>query len=280
MEATPQPAADPRPLRFAANLSWLFTEMALERRFDAAASAGFRAIELAAPYRYPAARLRQLLDDAGLEQILINTPAGPNGSPTGYGVACWPDRVAEFRDGARSALEYATTLGSKFVHVLGGMRPAYVGRDDAQVTYQANLEWTLELAAGTGVTIVIEALNRYDAPNFVLDSVEHAASIVRGMGNDSLRLLFDVYHCQRSHGSVVDRLGAVLPIAAHVQIADAPGRNEPGSGTIDWAVLFDELRTREYAGWIGCEYRPRVATAAGLRWRAELAAPPTVAVEA
>ena len=280
MEATPLPAAEPRSLRFAANISWLFTEMALERRFDAAASAGFRAVELAAPYRYPAAKLRRLLDDAGLEQILINSPAGPNGSPTGYGIACDPDRVAEFRDGARSALEYATTLGARFVHVLGGMRPAYVARGDAQVTYQANLEWTLETAAGTGVTIVIEALNHDDAPNFVLDSVDHAASIVRDIGHTGMRLLFDAYHCQRIHGSVVDRLSAVLPLAAHVQIADVPGRNEPGSGIIDWPGLFDELRTRQYKGWIGCEYRPRAATVAGLRWRSELAASPSVEVDA
>jgi hydroxypyruvate isomerase len=260
-------AGAPPALRLAANLKWLFTELPFLERFDAAAEAGFTAVEFASPYEYAAEDVRRGLDAAGLKQILINTPAGGPSSPTRSGLACIPDQVAEFRDGVRTALEYASVLGSSFIHVMGGIRPDGVSRDRAFATYVTNVAWAAQEASSSGVTLVLEAINRRDVPRFVLDSVDQAADIIQAVGEPKLRLLFDVYHCQVGQGDVTARLTRHAPLIGHVQVADAPFRTEPGTGEIGWEKVFETLREIRYAGWIGCEYGPTTGTLEGLGWR-------------
>jgi len=254
-------------LRLDANLKWLFTEFPFEARFDAAARAGFRGVEYASPYEYDQQELVRRLADAGLEQVLINTPSGPAGSPGRSGFACIPDLIPEFRAGVTTALEYATAIGSPYIHLMGGIRPPDVRWDEAYATFVTNAAWAADQAAGTGVTFLLEAQNQRDAPGFVLESIEQAASIVRAVDAPTLALMFDVYHCQVMQGDVITRLRALFPLIRHVQIADAPLRSEPGTGEINWDAVFGELRALRYPGWIGCEYRPLGDSLAGLAWR-------------
>lgn len=259
-------ARGPTALRFDANLKWLFTELPFEARFDAAAEAGFRGVEYSSPYEYDADRLLTRLRDAGLTQVLINTPSGEPGTVGRSGYACLPDHVPEFREAALRALDYATALGSSFIHLMGGARPEHVRWDRAYAQFVANAAWAAEQAAGTGVTFLLEAQNRRDAPGFVLDSIEQAASIVEAVGDPHLGLMFDVYHCQVTQGDVTTRMRTLFPLIRHIQIADPPLRSEPGSGEINWHTVFGELIALGYSGWIGCEYRPLDGTVPGLSW--------------
>ncbi|MGW1975693.1 hydroxypyruvate isomerase family protein [Streptomyces sp. NPDC001889] len=261
----------PNGLRFDANLKWLFTEVPFEERFDAAAAAGFTGVEYADPYPYPAARLRRRLTDAGLHQVLINAPMGEPGTPEQAGVACLPGHTDRFRADLERGLDYAVELGSDFLHVLGGTRPAGVDHDRAFAVLVANLAWAAERARGTGVRLVLEAQNARDAPGFLLDTQARAAAVVEALGPDGPGLLLDVYHLQVQEGDLVSTLRALLPRTGHIQIADPPDRTEPGSGEIFWPRIFDTLLDASYPGWIGCEYRPANGTARGLSWVAELA---------
>lgn len=254
-------------LRLAANLKWLFTELPFAERFDAAAAAGFTGVEYASPYEHSTRAVRGWLDQAGLQQILINTPTIPLGAER-FGLACQPDRVVEYRDGISRALEYAHALDASFVHVLGGIRPAGgVGYDHAFATYTANIGWAVEQAAPLGVTILLEALNQRDAPGFILNSVEQAADVAAMIGDSHVGVLFDVYHCQVGQGDITRRLETLFPSIRHVQIADAPSRTEPGTGELNWTHVFAVLRRLGYSGWIGCEYAPIAGTLPGLGWR-------------
>jgi hydroxypyruvate isomerase len=253
--------------RFDANLHWLFTELPFEARFEAAARAGFTGVEYPAPYAYPARTLKRRLDDAGLEQVLINSPAGAPDSPYGYGYACIPERTSEFREGFLSALEYAVALDADVIHVLGGTRPPDVAKAHAFSTYVTNIAWAAEQAASTDVTLVLEAVNQRDAPGFILESLDEAASVVKAIGGDHLGLLFDVYHCQVTEGDITTRLRELFGLIAHVQVADCPDRAEPGTGEIGWAYVFAQLEALGYEGWVGCEYAPKGDTVEGLAWR-------------
>lgn len=254
------------PLRFDPNLKWLFTELPFEQRFDAAAKAGFRAVEYADPYPYSPDQLKKWLADADLEQILINSPAGAADGPGRNGWACVPDRVKEFRDGFSSALEYAVALDSDVIHVLGGIRPPEVSKARAFATYVTNIGWATEQASSTNVTLALEAINHRDAPGFILDSLGEAASVVRAVGGDHLGVMFDVYHCQVTEGDVTTRLRELFPLIAHVQVADVPSRTEPGTGEINYDFVFEQITSLGYDGWIGCEYRPANGTLEGLSW--------------
>jgi hydroxypyruvate isomerase len=258
-------------LRFDANLKWLFTELPFERRFDAAAAAGFAAVEYASPYEHPASRLVALLRGAGLHQVLINTPMGAPGTPERAGIACFPDQVPQFRDGVISALEHAVELQCDFVHVVGGIRPEGVSRESAIARYVANISWAAEQARGTGVRLLLEMQNQVDAPGFVLESSQHASQVADEIGDPAVGLLLDVYHVQRQGENLLDTVAAVWPTVLHIQVADPPARTEPGTGEIAWPAVFGLLRERRYEGWIGCEYRPSTSTEAGLGWLKELA---------
>lgn len=258
-------------LRFDANLKWLFTELPFPERFAAAARAGFTAVEYPSPYEYDARYLRTLLDDAGLTQVLINTPMGPPGSPTRSGDACLPDRVREHREGVRRGLEYATVLGASFLHVVAGIVPDGVSADRAFARLVANLAWAADQARGTGVRLLLETQNKRDAPGFVLTSQDHAAAVVEAVGPDVVGLLMDFYHLQIDEGDLLRTFERHRDHTLHLQIADVPARTEPGTGEIAYATLFRAVESSGYDGWIGCEYRPATETVAGLTWMKELA---------
>jgi hydroxypyruvate isomerase len=252
--------------RFCANIGFLFAEMPFLDRFDAAARAGFTAVEYAVPYDYPAAELRARLQQAGLKQVLINSPAGDRAAGD-RGMACVPGRVAAFRDGVGQALDYAVALDCKLVHVMAGNPPQDVAWDTAAALYAANLAWAAERASAAGVRLVIEPLNSRDAPGYLLRTQEQGAAIVAAIGRDRLGLQFDVYHCQTAQGDVSRRLEALMPVIDHMQLADVPGRHEPGTGEIGWEFIFRRIDELGYAGWIGCEYNPKGDTVEGLAWR-------------
>ncbi|MDJ1134854.1 hydroxypyruvate isomerase family protein [Streptomyces iconiensis] len=255
----------------AANLKWLFTELPFERRFEAAAEAGFTGVEYAAPYPYPVSRLRALLADAGLRQILINSPAGAPGSPERAGCACLPGGTTGFREGIERGLEYAAGLGAGFLHVLAGIRPPEVSRERAAATYATNIAWAAERARDTGVRLLLEAQNAGDAPGYFLETQAQAAAVAEAVGQDRVALLLDLYHARITEGALDGTLPHYLPYAAHLQIADPPHRSEPGTGEVSWPSVFGMLRAAGYSGWLGCEYRPAAGTVSGLGWVTEVA---------
>ena len=258
--------------RFCANLKWLFTEFPFLDRFDAAAKAGFVAVEYASPYEFPAAELRARLASCGLQQVLINTPTGDSTQGGGSGFACLPGRREEFRDGIKKALDYAAALDCPLVHVMAGIQPTGVSHDSAAAVYAANLAWAADETRSSNVRLVLEAINQRDVPNFFLRSQEQAAALVEAIGRDRLGLQFDIYHCQVAQGDVTRRMETLMPVIAHMQLADVPGRNEPGTGEIAWDYVFKRIDGLGYQGWIGCEYRPLTDTVAGLGWRNRYAA--------
>jgi hydroxypyruvate isomerase len=253
-------------LRFCANLSYLFADLPLLDRFEAAATAGFEGVELLSPYEVPAKAIRERLDGAGLQQILINTDAGDRAGGE-RGMACIPGREREFRESLHRALDYAAALDCKLIHVMAGITPEGVPYDRAAALYAIHLAWAAELAQAAGVCLVIEAINHHDVPGYFLQTQEQAAAFIAAVGDDRVRLQFDLYHCQTAQGDVTRRLEALLPLVAHIQIADVPGRNEPGTGEIGWEFLFGRIEGLGYQGWIGCEYRPKGDTKTGLAWR-------------
>jgi hydroxypyruvate isomerase len=265
--------APSRALRFDANVKWLFTELPFEHRFAAAAQHGFDAVEIPAPYAYPASTLTQWLADAGLLLVLINSPGGEPGSPSAYGNACHPGSLAEFRAGFELALEYATALPTRLIHLMAGVVPPEVPHERAKATYLENLAWAAQAARATDITILVEVLNQRDAPGFVLRSLAEAAEAISAAGGAQSRLLFDVYHVQVNQGDPTTRWRELSPIVGHVQIADSPGRHEPGTGELRWDYLFGEIAAAGYDGWIGCEYRPIADTASSLGWRDAYASP-------
>jgi hydroxypyruvate isomerase len=252
--------------RFSANLGFLFPDVPFLERFDAAARAGFTAVEFASPYEYPAAELRSRLNDAGLTQVLINSPAG-NRAAGERGFACVPGREGIFRDGVLQAIDYAVALGCTRIHVMAGMPPKDLPLDTALALYATNLAWAGEKGLAAGVKLVIEPLNPRDAPGYLLRTQEQGAGIAAAIGRDRLGLQFDIYHCQIAQGDVTTRLAALMPAIDHMQLADVPGRHEPGTGEIGWDYVFRRIDELGYAGWIGCEYTPLGDTAAGLAWR-------------
>ncbi|HTV90338.1 MAG TPA: 2-oxo-tetronate isomerase [Stellaceae bacterium] len=252
--------------RFCANLGFLFPDLPFLERFAAAADAGFTAVEYASPYEYTAAELRARLADNGLEQVLINSPAGDRARGE-RGFACLPGRQGDFRDGVSLALDYAVALRGRLVHVMAGVPPADLPYEAALALYAQNLAWAGEKALAVGVKLTIEPLNPRDAPGYLLKTQEQGAAIVEAIGRDRIGLQFDLYHCQTAQGDVTTRLAALMPLIAHMQLADVPGRHEPGSGEIGWDFVFRRIDELGYAGWIGCEYAPAGDTVEGLSWR-------------
>jgi hydroxypyruvate isomerase len=252
--------------RLAANLSMMFNEVGFLDRFDAAAKAGFTAVEYLFPYEYPAAELRRRLDGAGLQQVLFNMPPG-DWAAGERGLASLPGRQAEFREGVRKAVEYAVALDCKLVHAMAGIVPAGVSRVTAAALYAANLAWAAEHAIAAGVKLAIEPINHRDMPGFHLNTMAQGAAVVEAIGRDRIGLQFDIYHCQVTEGDVTKRMEALLPVICHMQIADVPARNEPGTGEIGWEFIFRRIDELGYQGWVGCEYRPAGDTLAGLAWR-------------
>jgi hydroxypyruvate isomerase len=252
--------------RFCANLTMMFNEVPFLDRFEEAAKAGFKAVEFLFPYDFPAAEIRARLDGNGLEQVLFNMPPG-DWAAGERGTAALAGRQSDFRASVEKALEYATALGCKRLHCMAGIPAAGAIPGEAANLYATNLAWASELTKSAGVMIVIEPINHRDMPGFFLNTTGQAAGVVAALGADRVRLLFDVYHCQVTEGDITSRMKAMLPIIGHIQIADVPARNEPGTGEIAWDYVFKQMDTVGYDGWVGCEYRPASGTVAGLGWR-------------
>ena len=251
--------------RFAANLSMMFNEVGFLDRFDRAARAGFKGVEFLFPYEQPAAEIRRRLDANELTQVLFNMPPG-DWARGDRGLAALPGRQAEFRDSLRHALEYADALGCRLVHCMAGIVPSEVSQVTAGAVYAANLAWASEEARKAGVRIAIEPINQRDMPGYFLKTQAQGAAFVEALGHDRVGLQFDVYHVQVAEGDITKRMEQFMPVIAHMQIADVPARNEPGTGEIGWDYVFRRMDQLGYAGWVGCEYRPAGETDAGLGW--------------
>jgi len=251
--------------KFAANLTMLFNEVPFLERFAAAKAAGFEAVEYLFPYAFDKNELAGLLKTHGLKQVLHNLPAG-NWDGGERGIACHPDRVEEFRAGVDQAIAYAQALACPQVNCLAGKLPAGVSREQAQATFVANLKFAADKLKKAGLKLLIEPINSYDIPGFFLNTTAQAAAILDAVGSDNLYIQYDLYHAQRMEGELAATAQKYLARIAHIQLADNPGRNEPGTGEINYPFLFRHLDAIGYTGWIGCEYKPKTSTVEGLGW--------------
>ena len=255
--------------RFSANLSMLFTEVPFLDRFARAAQAGFEAVEFMFPYAHSPQEIKARLDATGLKAVLHNLPAG-DWEGGDRGIACDPARVAEFRAGVARGVAYATTLGVPQLNCLAGKAPD--GADDALLrhTFVDNLRFAAAALHQAGLRLLVEPINRYDIPGFYLQRTAQALSVLDEVGAPNAFVQYDIYHAQRTEGELAATLAQHLARIGHIQIADNPGRHEPGSGEINYRFLFQHLDRLGYQGWVGAEYRPASTTEAGLGWRAAL----------
>jgi hydroxypyruvate isomerase len=253
--------------KLAANLTMLFGDLPFLERFDAAADAGFEAVEYLFPYDYNVQVLKQKLRDRRLVQVLHNLPAGNWGAGE-RGIACFPDRVDEFRAGVDRAIAYANTLECDRVNCLAGILPQSVDPLAARETLTRNLQYAAPRLKAAGIRLLIEPINTRDVPGFFLSGTRQAVEIIQAVGSDNLFLQYDIYHMQIMEGNLAPTIEANLPVIAHMQLADAPGRHEPGTGAIDFGSLLPFIDRVGYTGWIGCEYIPQAKTVDGLGWAA------------
>ena len=256
--------------QFAANLTMLFNEHDFLDRFEAAAKAGFKAVEFLFPYAYPVAELQQRLKAHGLKLVLHNLPAG-DWDAGDRGLACDPKRVDEFRAGVARGIEYGTALGVPRLNCLAGKAPAGVDAALLRSTFVANLRFAATELKKAKLNLLIEPINRFDIPGFYLNTTAQAISILDEVGADNAYVQYDIYHAQRMEGELANTMSAQLARIGHIQLADNPGRNEPGTGEINYAFLFAHIDRIGYKGWIGCEYKPAAGTEAGLGWIRQLA---------
>lgn len=250
--------------RFAANLSWLFLEQDFLDRFQAAADAGFRAVEFLFPYDHPAEAIAQRLAAAKLKLDLFNLPPGDFAKGE-RGLAALPGREAEFRQAVERGIAYALALGCRKLHAMAGLAEPGPQTD---ATYRANLGYAAAQAKAHGITIVIEPINHRDIPGFYLNRVGQAAAAIDAVGADNLRIQFDFYHAQITEGDLAMRFKTHFDRVGHIQIASVPGRNEPDTGEIAYPYLFALIDELGYDGHIGCEYKPAAGTRDGLGWAA------------
>ena len=251
--------------KFAANLTMLFNEVDFLDRFEAAAAAGFAGVEFLFPYDFDKQALADRLQANKLTQVLHNLPAGDwaNGE---RGIAILPERVEEFRDGVARAIDYATALDCKQVNCLAGIAPEGADQETLTATFVENLKYATDALQKVGIRLLIEAINTRDIPGFFLNRTDQARAIMERVGSDNLFLQYDVYHMQIMEGDLAPTIEANLDRIAHIQLADNPGRHEPGTGEINYPFLFNHLDRLGYDGWIGCEYKPASTTTEGLGW--------------
>jgi hydroxypyruvate isomerase len=251
--------------KFAANLTMLFTEVPFLDRFERAARAGFKAVEFLFPYDFPVAEIRNRLVANRLELVLHNLPAG-DWAAGERGIACLPDRVAEFRDGVASAIAYGTALGVPRLNCLAGKTPEGQSDETIHRTLVGNLRYAAAALKEANIRLLIEPINTFDIPGFHLSRTAQALALIDEVGSDNLFVQYDIYHAQRMEGELIATMTKQLARIGHIQLADNPGRHEPGTGEIAWDRVFAALDRIGYAGWIGCEYKPAATTEAGLHW--------------
>jgi hydroxypyruvate isomerase len=256
--------------RFAANLTMLFNEVPFLDRFERAARTGFEAVEFLFPYSYEARELAERLRANRLDLVLHNLPPG-DWDAGERGIGCLPDRVDEFRSGVARGIEYATALGAPQMNCLAGKRPDDAPEALLRQTLVSNLKYAAAELKKAGLRLLIEPINPYDIPGFFLNRTDQAVAILDEVGADNAFVQYDIYHAQRVEGELTATMRKYLPRIGHMQLADNPGRNEPGTGEINYRFLFDQIDRMGYSGWIGCEYKPAGVTEDGLGWREQLA---------
>jgi 2-dehydrotetronate isomerase len=260
--------------QFAANLTMMYNEHGFLERFAAAARDGFRAVEFLFPYDHPAETIAAQLRENGLRQVLFNAPPG-DWQAGERGITALPGREAEFREGFKQALAYAQALACPRIHCMAGVAPA--GAHETQMgarmraTYLANLKWAAEKAAGEKVEVLIEPIAERNIPGYFLNFQAEAHVLAEEIGAPNLKILMDLFHCQVAEGDLTVKMRKYLgdgkaTRVAHFQIASVPQRHEPDEGEVDYEFLFDLMDELGYAGWVGCEYKPRAGTSEGLRW--------------
>lgn len=251
--------------QFAANLSMMYNEHAFLDRFAAAAKDGFKGVEFLFPYAFPAAEIRGRLDTHGLTQALFNMPPG-NWDAGERGLASLPGREDEFKRSLETALSYARVLGNDRLHAMAGLIRPDQDRARHRETYLNNLALAAREAAGLGITIVIEPINTRDIPGFFLNRQDEAHAICAEVRAANLKVQMDFYHCQIVEGDLAMKLRQYIAGVGHIQVAGVPERHEPDTGEINYPYLFALMDQLGYAGWVGCEYRPKAGTSDGLGW--------------
>ena len=255
-------------LRFSANISFLFSELPFLERFAAARASGFHAVELHFPYEFNLDVLVEVVLTSGLEVVLFNLPAGAPAewAKGGRGIACDPGRVDDFQAGVEHAITYARALGCGRLNCLAGVPPSGVSLAVAEATLVSNLRFAAARTGEAGIELVLEPLNTKDNPGFLISTSAQALAIIDAVGSDNLRLQYDVYHAQVMEGNLTNALRANLPRIGHIQVADNPGRHEPGTGEINFPFLLSVLDQIGYRGWVGCEYIPSTASKDSFSW--------------
>jgi hydroxypyruvate isomerase len=251
--------------RFNANLTMLFNEVDFLERFAAARKAGFTGVEYLFPYPYRKEELAERLETNGLTQVLHNLPAG-DWAKGERGIACLPERVSEFQEGVGTAIEYARALRCTQLNCLAGIPPPGANGAAVRGTLVSNLKFAAAQLKAAGIRLLLEPCNTRDIPGFYLNRSRQALEVIDEVGSDNLYLQYDVYHMQIMEGDLAPTIERALGRIRHVQIADNPGRHEPGTGEINYPFLFGFLDRMGYSGWIGCEYKPARGTVEGLAW--------------
>jgi hydroxypyruvate isomerase len=252
--------------RFAANLSLLFTEVPFLERFERAARAGFGAVEFQLPYAFEPQAIRRELDTNHLSAVLHNLPAG-DWSAGERGTACHPQRVEEFRAGVQKGIDYALALGVPQLNCLAGIAPAGERAELLHRTLVDNLRFAADALQCAGLKLLIEPINTFDIPGFYVHGTLQALEILDEVAANNAYVQYDIYHAQRMEGDLAATLQRHLDRIGHIQLADNPGRHEPGTGEINFSFLLAHLDRIGYGGWVGCEYIPATTTDAGLAWR-------------
>lgn len=251
--------------RFSANLSMLFTEHEFLDRFDAAARAGFKGVEYVGPYDHAPEVVAARLKKNGLSQVLFNLPPGDWGKGE-RGIAVLPDRIDEFRKSVDTAIVYAKALGCPQVNCLAGIAPEDVSAAELEDLFVHNISYAARKLEEAGIRLLIEAINTRDIPGFFLTTSRQALKIMDRVGSKNLWFQYDIYHMQVMEGDLARTIEQNLGRIAHIQLADNPGRHEPGTGEINYPFLYEHLERIGYTGWVGAEYKPKDGTEAGLGW--------------
>jgi len=252
--------------KFAANLSMLFTEQPFLKRFKAASEQGFEFVEYLFPYEWPAELLAEQLKQHNLKQVLFNLPPG-DWAAGERGIACLPDRIAEYKTGIDQAINYAKVLGVTQVNCLAGLAPEHLEHHILWQTFRNNLDYAAQRLQEHGITLLIEPINsKVDIPHFFIDTLEKALNIIAELKHSNIKVQFDIYHIQIMQGNILRSLEKHLPSIAHIQFADNPGRHEPGTGELNFNTIFKHLDKLNYTGYTSAEYIPLHDTPSSLHW--------------
>ncbi|VTU37259.1 Putative hydroxypyruvate isomerase YgbM [Variovorax sp. PBS-H4] len=253
-------------LRFDPNLRWLFTEVPMLERYEAAAAAGFRGVEVAFPYEYPAKEIAARLASNGLELVQILSPFDWDAGERG--LAALPGREQDFKASIRTAIDYAVQVGGPLIHVMPGKIEPQFERARCMDLFLENIGWAADAARAAGLTLILEPCCRARFPDFLYHRIDEGVAVAKALGRDNVKLCFDTFHIQMEEGAIADRLRAVWPHIGHIQVGNVPGRHEPGTGEIHFPYLFGLIEALGWQGWIGCEYTPSGPTLDTLGWGA------------